>query len=171
MARTPLNRELHTSDIKMEQHADVKLDGFDAANRTGEILHAAEMPEKEQAANLAFMEEPVTIRIERGQDKHSASAIPIWNNGIPCEVLVNGKWIKTAGYIPVETTLTTKRKYVEQLLRAKVDTVETVVKEEPGEDPQNLFRRYTSALATFSIIKDANPRGVEWAQEVRSRNY
>jgi hypothetical protein len=94
--------------------------------------------------------------------------VPCWVNGKGAEVLVNGKWVEF-GYLPVSQMLTTKRKYVEVLLRSKRDSVNTNVIERDNEDPQNIIERSTTSTALFSIIEDRNPRGAEWATELRRR--
>ena len=72
----------------------------------------------------------------------------------------------TAQPLPVERVITTKRKYVEVLMKSKSDTVNTNVVERDNEDPRNLIERYTSSKAPFSIIEDRNPRSSEWFQKV-----
>ena len=81
---------------------------------------------------------------------------------------MNNKWVEF-GYLPVSKQLTIKRKYVEVLLRSKRDSVQTNVIERDNEDPRNLVERSTSSTALFSIIEDRNPKGAEWATELRRR--
>ena len=109
---------------------------------------------------LAFGEDPVTIRLERSGEKNAPQTIPCWVNGKGAEVEINGRWVEL-GYLPVGVILTTKRKYVEVLARSKVDNISTKVAQ-LADSERNEIERSTHAHAPFSVIKDANPRGAEW---------
>ena len=121
------------------------------------------------AEALAFMEEPVTIRIEPSSDKNAATAFPVWVNGKMAEVFQNGRWDEI-GYLPVGRQLTVRRKVLEVIIRAKVDTVHTQIQEMDSERPNNVISRFTSPVHSFSIIEDRNPRGSAWVAEIRRRN-
>lgn len=168
-----MRTELHTDNIKIDQLDDLignGRDNSDLVDREPTIIQAHQLPKKEYLDELAFNEEPVTIRIEPSSDKNAALWHPIWVNGKGCEIWTGGKWREVI-YIPVGQVLTTKRKYVEVLLRSKTDTVHTQVLETPGEDPRNAIRRFTSATVTFSIIEDKNSLGAAWVEEIRRRNF
>jgi hypothetical protein len=124
---------------------------------------------KEHADALAFMEEPVTIRIEPSADKNAAGAFPVWVNGKPAEVFQRGAWDEI-GYLPVGMVLVIRRKVLEVIIRAKVDTVMTKILEQDSERPNNVVQRFTSPVHSFSIIEDRNPRGAAWVSELRRRN-
>jgi hypothetical protein len=123
---------------------------------------------KDQLAELAFNEEPVTIRLEPSSDPNAASAIPIWCNGIGCEYLRNDRWVQApGGYIPVGAVLTIKRKYLAILVMAKQDKI-TTHHGQPGEEhPQNTIKRFTSSYQAFSVLEDKNPKGAAWLTELR----
>jgi hypothetical protein len=118
---------------------------------------------------LKFMEEQVTIRIEPSSDRNAAGAMPIWCNGKPAEVYQNGRWDEI-GYLPVGRVLIVRRKVLEIIIRAKVDTVQTQIIGQDSERPNNVVSRFTSPVHSFSIIEDRNPRGAAWVQELRRRN-
>lgn len=160
--------ELHSEDVKIAQHADIIGDLADRKPDivTGERISARDTDYMDE---LAFNEEPVTIRIEPSTEKNAAAHFPVWVNGKGCEVLINGKWVEVI-YLPVSTVLTIKRKYVEVIMRAKIDTVTTDVEEKTGENPVNRVKRFTSAVNTFSILKDDNPLSQAWLTELRRRN-
>lgn len=134
------------------------------------ILVDPDLATKEYQEALAFNNEPVTIRIEPGTEENAAQFHPAWVNGKGAEALINGKWI-AYGHLPVGEVLTTRRKYLEVLLRSKRNTVITTVHERPGQDPINETRRPTSATMAISIIEDRNPRGAAWIAELRRRNF
>lgn len=168
-----MRTELHTDDIKIEQKPDFVGNGSDNSDLIGrapEIIAAQQLPKKEYLDELAFNEEPVTIRIEPSAEKNAALWHPIWVNGKGCEVWIGGQW-REFTYLPVGEVVTVKRKYVEVLLRSKTDTVQTHVKEVEGENPQNVIKRFTSAVVSFSIIQDKNPLGAAWVEELRRRNF
>ncbi len=160
------HQELHTYDIKIRQNADLV---GELQDRTPDIIIGEKVVDKDYFDELAFNEEPVTIRIEPSPEKNAAAHFPVWVNGKACEVLMNGQWVEV-GYLPVSTVLTVKRKYVEVIMRAKIDTIQTDVIEVDGRDPRNVVKRFTSAVHSFSIIRDDNPLSAAWLTELRSRN-
>jgi hypothetical protein len=159
--------ELHSETLpKIEQQPDI----VDPAKYDGDII----LTDKEQmnadyAAELAFMAEPVTIRLEPSSDKNAATVFPIWVNGRKAEVFQNGGW-QEIGYLPVGVVMTVRRYVLEVIIRAKVDTVQTRILDENGERPNNVITRFTSPIHSFSIISDPNPRGPSWVAELRRRN-
>lgn len=163
----PGRREIHTSDVKIDQKAPLLNDGSD---RAPEIVVADKMPNTEYADELAFNEEPVTIRIAPSTEKNAARHIYCAVNGTGCEVMVNGQW-KQMPYVPVAQVLTVKRKYVEVLIRAKKDEITTEHQDVGSEYIDNRVNRSTSAVAALSIIEDKNPRGGAWATELMRRNF
>ncbi len=158
---------LHSDDIKIEQKPDIS---DDPAKYTGDIVKAERMLDKDMLEELAFNEEPVTIRLEPTAEKNAPTSFPVWVNGKGCEVFQNGRWYEIA-YIPVGQVVITKRKYVEVIIRAKIDTLMTEVSEPESENPNNRIKRFTSAVHSFSIIEDKNPAGVAWLTELRRRNF
>lgn len=163
-------QELHTSQIKIEQFDDLV---GDAALKNRENIIIADKPlNSDYYDELAFNEEPVTIRLEPSTDKNAATSFPIWVNGKGAEVLINDKWVEF-GYLPVSQTLVIKRKYVEVLLRAKIDTITTEVVDvqtDQADNKKNTVKRFTSAVHSFSILHDKNPLGAAWVTEIRRRN-
>jgi hypothetical protein len=159
-------RELHSSTLTIDQMAD--LVGDDAIKDRENIIRVDRLPNQDYLDELQFNEEPVTIRLEPSTDKNASGWYPVWVNGKGAEVLMNGRWIEF-GYLPVGKTLVVKRKYVEVIIRAKLDTVTTDVLNRESENPDNIVRRFTSAVHSFSILHDANPLGAAWATELRRR--
>ena len=171
MGRGPLNSDI----IKIEQKPDipispVKPDGTTAVlEREPEIVRAEQLPSGDYGDELAFNEEPITIRLEPTAEKNAPTSFPIWVNGKGAEVFQNGRWDEIA-YLPVGKVLITKRKYVEVIIRAKLDAVHTEVSDPESENPRNVVKRFTSAVHSLSILEDRNPRGVAWLTELRRRN-
>ena len=157
-------REAHIGDTPIEQKADV----VSIENHQQDVIIADQMLNMDYLAELNFNEDPVTIRLEPSSEKFASRWVPCWVNGKGAEVLLNGKWVEF-GYLPVSKPLTIKRKYVEVLLRSKRDAIETNVVERDNEDPQNIVQRSTTSTALFSVIEDRNPKGAEWATELRRR--
>ena len=169
MGRQALKKEVHTADTQIEQKDDLVSDAAHK-DRGGETIEAFPVsPSKEYAGHLAFAEEPVTIRLEQSSEKNTATVHPVWCNGKGAEVLINGKW-REVTYLPTNVELTTKRKYVAILAGAKIDSVKTEIQNEDSEHPNNVTRRITTALVTFSVIEDKNPLGRAWIQELVRRN-
>lgn len=168
MGRQAINKELHNSDVKVEQKPAVNLDTLDRG--TGDVVLVDEPLTTDYADALSFMEEPVTIRLAPSTDKNAATVFPVWVNGKPAEVFQNKRW-QEIGYLPVGQNLIVKRKVLEVILRAKIDRVETVVGDATQEKPANKAVRFTSPVHSVSILEDKNPLGSPWASELMRRNY
>ena len=159
--RSRRSKEVFTGDLEVGQRPAVDLDERLMNNVAEEIEPVQAFDSKRYVEDLAFMEQPVTIRLERTSEKHAPKVVECWNNGTPAEVFMNGQWVKV-GYLPVGQVIMTKRKYVEILARAKHDTVSTEVSDEESENPRNLAHRVTSVKYPFSVVKDESPRGTDW---------
>lgn len=167
MARTAVQKEIHSSDLPIEQKKSIS---DDPSKYEGDIVVVDKMPTTDQAKELAFMEEPVTVRLEPSAEKNAATTFPVWVNGKPAEVFQNGRWMEL-GYLPIGMPFTTKRKYLEVIVRAKIDKIDTEVKDKDSETPNNVIKRFTIAASAFSVLEDKNPRGASWLQELRRRNF
>jgi hypothetical protein len=160
-------RELHTDDMPIDQRAVPE----DLSDREGDvILVDPSIAKKAWLADLAFNEEPVTIRLEPSSDENAVQVFPCWVNGKGAEVFRNGRWEEIA-YLPIGEVITVKRKYLEVIARAKVDTIRTPPMDASTEHPNNRPTRRTHAVNTFSVIEDRNPRGAAWLTEMMRRNY
>lgn len=173
MPRAPLD----SRSISIEQKPDVPLPLTDPGGnpvpieREPEIVTSDKPFTKAYYDELAFNEEWVKIRLEPTAEKNASTHFPIWVNGKGCEVLQPNGRIDEIAYIPVGLPVTIKRKYVEVIVRAKLDTIQTKVLDETSENPHNIVNRFTSAVHSFSILEDKNPLGIEWLTELRRRNF
>lgn len=158
-------QEIHSGDMPIEQMPPI----VDTSTYDGDVVLVDKIGGDDYAKELAFGEEPVTIRIEPSSDKNAATAFPVWVNGQRAQVFQRGAWMEI-GYLPVGVELIVKRKVLEVIIRAKVDTVHTKVQEMDSERPNNVIQRFTSPVHSFSVVYDANPRGPQWVQELRRRN-
>ena len=158
-------QELHSDTLKIDQHRPI----VDTAAYDGDIVLTERVESRDYADALAFMAEPVTIRLEPSSDKNAATAFPVWVNGKPAEVFQNNRWDEI-GYLPVGRVLTVRRSVLEVIIRAKTDTVHTEIRNMDAERPENAVQRFTSPVHSFSIIEDRNPRGAAWVTELRRRN-
>lgn len=154
-------REVHTGDLPVGQAPRITLGADDEIDHEQVIVPIDSPLGSDQMQNLAFAEEPVTIRIERSNEKHAPIVVDCWVNGKGAEVFVNGKWTEF-GCLPVGIPVTTKRKYVEILARSKIDNVTTNTGTIHDANPVNHIDRATSSKVPFSMIQDRNPLGVEW---------
>lgn len=165
MARQPL---LRTEDIKIEQAEPIE----NAEDRVGQVVAGDDtiLEDKVYTELLKMGDDPVTIMINPSNEENAPQSYPCWVNGKGAEVFLNGQWV-IATYLPVGIELTTKRKYVEVLARAKTDNIRTEHEGANVERPRNTVRRTTSAVANFTVIEDRNPRGPAWFAELRRRNH
>lgn len=159
-------QELSNESVTIEQKPPIDdIDKYD-----GDVVLVERIEEQDQLAALAFNEEPVTIRLQPSPEKNAAMVFPIWVNGKPAEVFQRGRW-EEIGYLPVAQVLVVKRKVLEVIIRAKVDTVSTAIMNPESERPDNRTNRFTSPVHSFTIIEDRNPRGSAWASELMRRNF
>jgi hypothetical protein len=166
----PKNKRPDNPKNQINEEGDLEMESTAAADRTGDIVHAdSSVIDKDYLAALAFMAEPVTIRLEPSTDKNAATVFPVWVNGQKAQMWINDRWYPV-GWLPVGEEITVKRAALEIIARAKIDTIETDVVEQPGQDPDNRIKRFTSAIHSFSVINDS-PKGHAWLREVRRRNY
>ena len=164
-------REVSTSDMPLGQKADIDLGDLVNFIRNESYQDLGEKPLlPEYMDALAFNEEPVTISIEENaRADFPETYVPVQVNGRGAEIFANGQWI-TVGWLPIGILITTKRKYLEILIRSKPDNVRT--EHESGDSgvatPQNKVKRRTSSAYPVTIIEDKNPRGFEWASRIRA---
>lgn len=158
-------KEVNTGDMLIGQKSDIDLDGVIVHGEAlGNISGDTELTGG-YLADLAFNEEPVTIRIEQNQRGDLPETyVPVQVNGRGAEVLQNGSWIAVA-WLPIGIEVTTKRKYVEVLARAKSDAVKTEHEDANVERPRNTVNRRTSANYPVTILKDS-ARGHEWLSRI-----
>ena len=177
-------REVHSDDFQIGQHStitddtpreDVGREKFDAKLFGRRIEHQGEMimldgieVSEEYLAELAFNEEPVTIIINPSTHKNAASIFENWSNGRGAEMLVNGQWLIIKD-LPVGKPITVKRKIVEQIIRARVMTINTAHEEPPVASPRNEIQRTSSNVHSFSILRDNSPRSQEWLEMAYAR--
>lgn len=161
-------RELNTSDMPITEHDDVDL-SFDKPLEHGESIElvAADVnKDAELIENLQFNEEPVTIRIEENaRSQFPEPCVQVTVQGKPAEILQNGKWIPI-GWLPIGTEVTTRRKYVEVLMRSRSTTFITKHDNAQVETPRNWVEPRTSSNYPVSILEDRNPKGREWVSRI-----
>jgi hypothetical protein len=114
---------------------------------SGEAMLAA--GQKDYLAQLAFMEEKVTVVV------HESSNI---NDEPMPMVSVNGRNQFFVRGQDVEV----RRKYVEVLARSKPEAISTEVSERNSENPRNRILRKRSHKYPFNVVHDANPKGAAW---------
>lgn len=151
--QTPVRRsrrEAHTADMEVGQRPDIFIPDTGPLVREPESIEPVETPiGSDYAAELAFMEEPVKIRIEPLPEKFSPPAVDVYVNG-------------QAVWIPVGREFVVKRKFVEALARSKPTDVSTAHEDATVDNPNNRVIRTTRSKYPFSVIRDDNPRGYAW---------
>lgn len=159
-------RELHSTDHTPPQASDIILpDG--PLDREPDVVIAPGGIDKDYVEALKFAEEPVTILLHESSEENAPPHQECWVNGRGIEFLFDSGWRVNwpgvaPGYAPCGQTFTTKRKYVEVLARKRVDKIKTIHDDTNVENPRNMVRRQTVSQAQFSIVRDDNPKGVEW---------
>lgn len=152
--------ELHTADLATAEPPPASFE-----NRSETIIPVDKPLDRDYARYLAFMEDPITIRIEPSDEEHAPTVVDCWVNGKGAEVMdtITGKWMELS-CLPIGGPIITKRKYVEVLARSRTDRVvanETNNRPDPGKDGWTINRR-TQRKTLFSVIHDPSPKGAEW---------
>jgi hypothetical protein len=161
-------KELHTDDLGPVEQEKTVIENNTNEEHEGEIVLVERIGDLNYLEQLAAMEEPVVIRLEPSADKNASKTFPVWVNGKPAEIFINNRWIE-CGWLPVSQVLTVKRKTVEVIIRAKVDTVNTNIENRESERPNNTVTRFTTPVHSFSILQDKNQLGAAWVQEMHRR--
>lgn len=167
-------KEIHTGDMHIEQREPIDLSTIESTLiREGDTIALAEpgamMDAEAYAAEIAFNEEPIEVRIERGSEKNAARWVPCWVNGRGAEVFTQGRW-HILGALPLGVPCITRRKYIEVLALAKADSIDTKpptpMEILNGTNDVNDVEVTTTAKYPFSVLKDKNPRGGEWLNKL-----
>jgi hypothetical protein len=162
-------KELLSADIPQTQPPDISL-AFNKPIEHETSIEAIDKPlESDYAQALLMAEDPITIQIEPGQDENAPRVVDCWVNGKGAEVLDprTGKWMEL-NCLPIGGPITTKRKYVEVLARAKFDNIQTKTGDMTQELPENRIVRNTGRKAVFSVLEDRNPKGRDWLVRLMS---
>lgn len=108
---------------------------------------------KQKADELAFMEEPVTVKVLESNSESDGALVTIGVNG------------RNQNFIRGQD-ITVKRKYVEGLARAK--PVGYRNEEYTMEDGTRSFRypKRQGLRFPFQVIRDDNPRGADWLRKI-----
>jgi hypothetical protein len=108
---------------------------------------------KDKAALLAFMEEPVTVVVHTSSDKYAVVIPEIWVDGRVQRFLRGEEMI-------------VKRKFVEGLARAKLDTFQNQEYTDENGDRNFRYPKSVALKYPFAVTHDANPRGGPWLKKI-----
>lgn len=117
---------------------------------TPKLVQVADrMPDAEWAANMAFLEEPVMVRIAQTNDKNADQVIELIVNG-EIQLLRRGE------------PKTVKRKFVD--LMARMKSTRFASHERTADNGEKYMEQvpYTATVHEFTVMKDANPLGEAW---------
>lgn len=123
-------------------------------SRSDLLVETADPFNMDHAAMMAFLEEMLIINIHETSDITDDNPVPIGNNG-------------RMVYIKRGVNTLVKRKYVEQLLRAKPQSVSTTVVRQ-GDNVQNRVTKRSAMRYPFTIVRDDNPLGAAWMRKTLS---
>ena len=108
---------------------------------------------KNKAAILAFMEEPVTIRVSESTDVNAETAVEVGNDGRKV-------------FIPRGVPFTLKRKFVEVLARCKQTRLSQKKVTNQVGDEEWVYPEHTALRYPFMLIEDKNPKGPAWLNKI-----
>jgi len=172
MRRATRRKELHTSEVRIEQLPPVSEQGMTDTESLLPRTHVVDQAThpsftKDYYDELAFNEEPVTVRFSPGMDRFAPKFVDCSVNGKGIEVLMNGRWMEVF-QVPINANVTMKRKYLEVFARCKHTDV--IARSRgvtfDGSQPINDTIPTTNLKHPFSVLEDRNPRGAEWLTRI-----
>jgi hypothetical protein len=143
---------VEAADVSIKQQPDAIMKSTGDVERVDSIIEVNNEIDMNYAAELAFMEEEVEVRVEESTDPNAEPVVSVFNNGI-AQYFVRGQ------------TQRVKRKFVEVLARAKQTSVSTVEDRNTGNVA---IKRNTSIRYPFSMTRDDNPKGYAWLRGILS---
>lgn len=165
-------KEFHASDVKIDQLPPVVEQGMEEMESLLPRVHVVDKAKhsgltKDYLDELAFMEEPVTVRFSSGMDRFAPKFVDCCVNGKGIEVLMNGRWLEFF-QVPVNQNVTMKRKYLEVFARCKHTDVVARHRGVPNDNSQPINETIpsTNLKHPFSVIEDRNSRGPEWLTRI-----
>lgn len=166
-------REHSTADFPVGEMPSINLDASQDVDRNRVVVADESALHAEYQSALAFAEEPLDVLINPpASERNPPQWVECWVNGRGAEILINGQWV-ACGYLPVNRSLTIKRKYVEVLIRSKQTTYQTehiAAEDAKSTHVENHAIAQTNLRNQISVLYDANPAGREWLQRlVRER--
>lgn len=164
-ARGRARATIHSDDLQVGQRNDLQIEGADYIDRDNLVETVGTVVPDGYLGQLAFNEEPVKIVIN-AQGENPENAVLVQVNGKGAEIYMNGGWV-SVGYIPCDIEVTTKRKYLEVLARAKKETVTTKFGQNLNDGESfNVLQRRNALQHNFTVIEDQNPIGRAWLQSI-----
>ncbi len=113
----------------------------------------------EKAAALAFNEEILDVIIAESTDQNPEHFVFL---------AINGRGAMKGGnpWVPRGTMVSIARKYVERLCRAKPVSIRTVEAVDSDGAKTMRIQRSAALKYPFTVVRDPNPRGVQWLRDL-----
>jgi hypothetical protein len=147
-----MNNAIDSQDLEIGQHGERILSSTGPADKALAPIVAAEVDKpinQEKMAMLAFMAEPITIRIATSTDPNAEQVFEINVNGRN-ELFRRGE------------TKTVPRYIVDRLARMKITgyTQRELMNAEGIKDIA--YDAHTGLKYDFAVVSDSHPRGADW---------
>lgn len=139
----------------LDMPTDRPLDQMARPDRRIEGVDIDVIANMDHAQQLAFLEEYVVVNIADTAEQGAENPVVLHVNG------------RAVAIVRSEDTAV-RRKYVELLLRAKPEAIQTRITRGGDGEPRNHIDKTRSLKYPFSIVLDRNPRGPAWARKIRS---
>ena len=156
MSRASTRKTIDTNDLQVgqEQSFDIPITGDIDREDFRDQFETVDTPEwQDKARILAFMEEPVKIRISPETSPNAEQIFQVSVNG------VNQFFVR-------DTIQTVKRKFVEVLARARPETLSTPEYiDSTGNRATRIHKTY-GLRYPFSVLHDPNPDGHVWLEAI-----
>jgi hypothetical protein len=110
--------------------------------------------DSEWVANMEFMREKITVRVDEAEDENAEKVVTVWNNGDPM-------------HFPRGKEVTCERRFVETLMRAKPTKYsQKAVLDDLGKVGAYAEIPHRALRYHFSVVEDKNPLGRQWLKVV-----
>lgn len=167
-ASTRARKTVYSDELSVGQRNDLHISEDNQTDNESGIQTVDTPLGNDHLSQLAFNEEPVKIIIHAiGENPENAVFVQV--NGRGAEVLMNDKFVSMGGYLPCDIPVTTKRKYLEVLARAKKETINTDFGQNASSgEAFNTIKRRNALQHNFEVLEDKNPIGRAWLQSIIS---
>jgi hypothetical protein len=137
-----MGKEIDTRSMSKEISQDIEMPG------NNRLITEIGVINKDYLAQLAFMEEEITVMVHESADENADNPVTVGNNGT-FRQFFRGQPTRV------------KRKFVDSLI-VKSGRVATPETQNGAGERTRVIRQTSAQKYPFSIMEDKNPKGAEW---------
>lgn len=142
-----MQKQTDTRELQVGQVPDIKIQG-DVINTATQFEAIDKALNTDYMDELAFMEEDIEVMVMETSDENAENPVVVGCNGQFKQFF--------RGHVT-----TARRKFVDCLI-VKSGRVTTPEVQNPAGERTNVIRQASAHKYPFTVVKDRNPKGVEW---------